>query len=235
MREIIWDTETTGFDPDSGDRLVEIAAIELQSHLPTERRFHRYINPEREVPSGAFEVHGLSWDFLKAHPVFADVAADFLEFIDGATLIAHNAEFDMKFINAELGWAGLPTLPMSCSLDTLVLAREKFPSQSNSLDALCRRFDIDNSMREKHSALLDCELLAEVYLELIGGRQPDLVLAGGTKPAVAKVAPETAPAVGLKTARTTPLPSRLTEDERTAHQGFIGELGEDPLWNKLGG
>ena len=153
MREIVWDTETTGFDPDGGDRLVEIGAVELNQHLPTGRVFHQYINPERDMPDSAFQVHGLSIDFLKDYPVFAKVGQDFLDFIGDATLIAHNANFDMKFINAELGWAGLPQVPMNRALDTLEIARKKFPGAQNSLDALCRRFGIDNSAREKHGAL----------------------------------------------------------------------------------
>ena len=176
MREIVWDTETTGFDPFAGDRIVEIGAVELNQHLPTGRVYHQYINPERDMPPGAFEVHGLSIDFLKDFPVFSNIARDFIDFVGDATLIAHNAKFDMKFINAELKNANLPQVPLNQSLDTLEIARKKFPGAQNSLDALCRRFNIDNSSRQKHGALLDSEILAEVYLELVGGRQPDFSL-----------------------------------------------------------
>ena len=176
MREIVWDTETTGFDPSAGDRIVEIGAVELNQHLPTGRVYHQYINPERDMPPGAFEVHGLSIDFLKDFPVFSDIARDFIDFVGDATLIAHNAKFDMKFINAELKNTNLPQVPLNQSLDTLEIARKKFPGAQNSLDALCRRFNIDNSSRQKHGALLDSEILAEVYLELVGGRQPDFSL-----------------------------------------------------------
>ena len=176
MREIVWDTETTGFDPFAGDRIVEIGAVELNQHLPTGRVYHQYVNPERDMPPGAFEVHGLSIDFLKDFPVFSDIARDFIDFVGDATLIAHNAKFDMKFINAELKNTNLPQVPLNQSLDTLEIARKKFPGAQNSLDALCRRFNIDNSSRQKHGALLDSEILAEVYLELVGGRQPDFSL-----------------------------------------------------------
>ena len=176
MREIVWDTETTGFDPLAGDRIVEIGAVELNQHLPTGRVYHQYVNPERDMPAGAFEVHGLSISFLKDFPTFRDIASEFIDFVGDATLIAHNAKFDMKFINAELKKVGLPEVPLNQSLDTLEIARKKFPGAQNSLDALCRRFNIDNSGRQKHGALLDSEILAEVYLELVGGRQPDFSL-----------------------------------------------------------
>jgi len=152
MREIVWDTETTGFDPLAGDRIVEIGAVELNQHLPTGRVYHQYVNPERDMPAGAFEVHGLSISFLKDFPTFRDIASEFIDFVGDATLIAHNAKFDMKFINAELKKAGLPEVPLNQSLDTLEIARKKFPGAQNSLDALCRRFNIDNSGRQKHGA-----------------------------------------------------------------------------------
>ena len=176
MREIVWDTETTGFDPESGDRLVEIGAVELHNHMPTGSVYHQYINPERPMPQEAYAVHGLGDEFLADKPVFKTIARDFLEFIGDAKIVAHNAKFDMRFINAELKWIGISPIPASQSLDTLEIARRKFPGAQNSLDALCRRFGIDNSAREKHGALLDSEILAEVYLELIGGRQPDFTL-----------------------------------------------------------
>ncbi len=177
LREIVIDTETTGFEPSEGHRIVEIGAVELENHMPTGRTYHQYINPERAMPSEAFAVHGLGDDFLRDKPRFADIAAAFLEFIGTeARLVIHNASFDMKFLNADQDSAGRPQIAMPRALDTVALARRKFPGASASLDSLCRRFGIDNSAREKHGALLDSELLAEVYLELIGGRQPDFGL-----------------------------------------------------------
>lgn len=170
MREIVLDTETTGFEPASGDRIVEIGAVELFNHLPTGRTYHQYINPQRAMPTAAFEVHGLGDDFLRDKPVFKDIAAAFLDFIGDAQLVIHNAAFDMKFLNAELQWAGLPPLPYARATDTLAIAKTRFPGAPASLDALCRRFGVDNSAREKHGALLDSEILAEVYLELVGGQ-----------------------------------------------------------------
>ena len=188
MREIVLDTETTGLDPAGGDRIVEIGGVELVNHMPTGRSFHAYINPERDMPAEAFAVHGLSAEFLSDKPKFREVAPDFLAFVGDATLVIHNASFDMKFLNAELGWIEAETLPWSRAVDTLDIARRRFPGALNSLDALCRRFGVDNSGREKHGALLDSELLAEVYLELMGGRQPDLTLtvvaSGDAGPAV---------------------------------------------------
>ncbi len=176
MREIVLDTETTGLDPYSGHRLLEIGCVELINHMPTGKTYHQYINPEREVPEEAFKVHGLDNAFLDDKPKFAEVADAFLEFIGNDQLVIHNAEFDMKFLNAELGWLDRDKLPMSQATDTLKIAREKFPGERVNLDALCRKFGIDNSNRTKHGALLDSELLAEVYLELIGGREPGLLL-----------------------------------------------------------
>ncbi|MEL7259379.1 MAG: DNA polymerase III subunit epsilon, partial [Pseudomonadota bacterium] len=177
MREIVLDTETTGFEPEQGDRIVEIGGVELFNHVPTGKTFHKYINPERSMPNEAFEVHGLGDDFLRDKPLFSEVAQDFLDFVGDAKLVIHNAAFDMKFLNAELGWLQLPQLPWDQAIDTLAIARKKFPGSPASLDALCRRFGIDNSDRTLHGALLDSEILAEVYLELIGGRQPDFALA----------------------------------------------------------
>ena len=176
MREIVMDTETTGLDPNGGDRIVEIGGVELVNHLPTGRTYHQYINPERSMPREAFEIHGLGDDFLRDKPVFARIAEDFVSFIGDARLVIHNASFDMAFLNAELSRAGHEKLPMARALDTLDIARRKFPGAQASLDALCKRFGVDNSAREKHGALLDSEILAEVYLELIGGRQPDFAL-----------------------------------------------------------
>ena len=176
MREIVLDTETTGLDPSTGDRIVEIGAVELLNHLPTGKTFHKYLNPERNMPEEAQAVHGLTEEFLKDKPVFSQIADDFLTFIKGSKLVIHNASFDMKFINAELALVGKTTLPGGIAIDTLGIARKKFPGSPASLDALCRRFNIDNSARTLHGALLDSEILAEVYLELIGGRQPDFGL-----------------------------------------------------------
>ena len=178
MREIVLDTETTGFDPLTGDRIVEIGCVEVINYIPTDNQLHLYINPERDMPPGAFAVHGLSEEFLRDKPVFAQICGQFLDFIGDSRLVIHNAEFDMKFINAELVRLGIKPLPMSRALDTVGMARRKFPGAPASLDALCRRFGIDNSNRTLHGALLDAQLLGEVYLELQGGRQPDLVLAG---------------------------------------------------------
>lgn len=226
MREIVWDTETTGFDPEGGDRIVEIGAVELIGHMATGKTFHQYINPERSMPQEAFEVHGLGDDFLRDKPKFAQIGRDFLAFVGDAKLIAHNASFDMKFINAELKWMGLPPIPMEQSLDTLVIARKRFPGSPASLDALCRRFNINNEARTLHGALLDSEILAEVYLELIGGRQPDFGLS--TQPA--RKVGETGEWVPK--ARATALSSRLTEKEAVAHAEFVAKLGDDAMWRK---
>jgi DNA polymerase-3 subunit epsilon len=231
MREIVLDTETTGFEPSAGDRIVEIGAIELFNHMPTGRTYHQYINPERSMPKEAFEVHGLGDDFLRDKPKFAAIAADFVGFIGvDSTLVIHNAAFDMKFLNAELDWAGHPVLPMDRALDTVAIARRKFPGSPASLDALCRRFGIDNSAREKHGALLDSELLAEVYLELIGGRQPDFVLSvsAGASETLATEAWRPRP-------RSVPLAPRLTAAESDAHAAMIALIGETALWNRFSG
>ncbi len=225
MREIVLDTETTGFDPEGGDRLVEIGAVELLNHLPTGKVYHQYINPQRDIPEGAFQVHGLSEEFLKSYPVFNAVAQAFLDFIGDSQLIIHNAAFDMKFLNHELAQAGFPILATSRATDTLAMARVKYPGAQNSLDALCRRFGVDNSARTKHGALLDSEILAEVYLELVGGRQPDLTLSPQSMAAVASAAP--ARKVG---ARPTPLPPRITEEETRAHTDFVAKLGDASIW-----
>lgn len=229
MREIVLDTETTGFDPDTGDRLVEIGAVELFNHLPTGQVFHTYINPERDIPEGAFAVHGLSRDFLADKAVFAQVAADFLAFIGDARLVIHNAAFDMKFLNAELRWAGHPEIAPARAIDSLDLARRRFPGANNTLDSLCRRFGVDNSARQKHGALLDSELLAEVYLELIGGRQPGLVLTSQRRDTV-----ETVDHTYSPPPRPRPLAPRLTPEERAAHAAFVAELGETALWPRSG-
>jgi DNA polymerase-3 subunit epsilon len=229
MREIVLDTETTGFEPDTGDRIVEIGAVELVNHVATGRVYHQYVNPERAMPQGAFEVHGLGDEFLRDFPVFAQVGQAFLDFIGESKLVIHNAAFDMKFLNAELGWMGLPRLSMDRAIDTLAIAKSKFPGSPASLDALCRRFGVDNASRTKHGALLDSEILAEVYLELIGGRQPTLVLAdagrrsagGGARDGAWKPGP-----------RPRALPPRLTESERAAHAALVAELGDGALWSR---
>lgn len=228
MREIVLDTETTGFEPEDGDRIVEIGAVELLNHVPTGRTYHQYINPQRSMPKEAFEVHGLGDDFLRDKPLFVDIAQAFVDFIGDATLVIHNAAFDMKFLNAELGWVKRPLLPMDRALDTLAIARRRFPGSPASLDALCRRFGIDNSNRTLHGALLDSEILAEVYLELIGGRQPDFALA--TDP-TDQSRGETGSTWRARP-RPTPLSSRLTESEAAAHVAFVAELGYDAFWKK---
>ncbi|SEN11849.1 DNA polymerase-3 subunit epsilon [Loktanella fryxellensis] len=230
MREIVLDTETTGFEPEDGDRIVEIGAVELINHMPTGRTYHQYINPQRTMPQGAFEVHGLGDDFLRDKPVFAAVAQDFLDFIGAdARLVIHNAAFDMKFLNAELGWAKKPLIAADRALDTLAIARRQFPGSPASLDALCRRFGINNDARTLHGALLDSEILAEVYLELIGGRQPDFGLATQGQQA----ASTTTNAKWRAKPREKPLPPRLTAEEAAAHDAFVAKLGDDAVWKKL--
>ncbi len=233
MREIVLDTETTGFDPEQGDRIVEIGAVELFNHLPTGNTYHQYINPERSMPQGAFEIHGLGDDFLRDKPVFKTIGQAFLDFIGDAKLVIHNAAFDMKFLNAELTKMGLAPLPWARAIDTLAIARSRFPGSPASLDALCRRFNVDNSRREKHGALLDSEILAEVYLELVGGRQPDfaLVTAGPLQDGNAAQSQGTTWRAGR---RPTPLPSRVTDEEAAAHHKFTTKLGANALWYKRG-
>lgn len=230
MREIVLDTETTGLDPKEGHRIVEIGAVELWNHVPTGNTFHQYINPERDMPSEAYEVHGLGNDFLADKPVFAAIAQAFLDFVQDGRLVIHNAAFDMKFLNAELAWAKLPVLPMERALDTLALARRKFPGSPASLDALCRRFGVDNSAREKHGALLDSEILADVYLELIGGRQPDFGLTTGASGA----AGGSDAGQWLARPRSAPLPPRISDEEAAAHAALIEELGDGAVWKRLG-
>ena len=233
MREIVFDTETTGLEPTRGDRVVEIGAVELFNHLPTGNTFHQYINPERAMPQEAFDIHGLGDDFLRDKPRFAQIARSFLDFIGtDAKLIAHNADFDMRFINAELAQCNLPQIPASRALDSAALARRKFPGSPASLDALCRRFGIDNSARDYHGALLDSQLLAEVYLELIGGRQPDLVLdqpAQSASPGATAATPSSGP---VPRARPFPLPPRLTDAEARAHAEMVAKLGENAIWRR---
>jgi DNA polymerase-3 subunit epsilon len=231
MREIVLDTETTGLDPLEGHRIVEIGAVELHNHVPTGRTFHQYINPRRDMPQDAFDVHGISTEFLADKPPFEAIAQAFLDFVRDARLVIHNAEFDMRFLNAELGWAGLPLLPMSQAHDTVAMARRRFPGSPASLDALCRRFDIDNSRRTYHGALLDSEILADVYLELIGGRQPGLVLAH--RPEGRDTSATAAGTAWRPGPRTEPLPPRLTEEERAAHAAMVAALGEGSIWARF--
>jgi DNA polymerase-3 subunit epsilon len=222
MREIVLDTETTGLDPADGHRIVEIACLELVNHVPTKRIFREYVNPEREMPEDALRVHGLSNDFLGDKPVFSEVVARFLEFIGEDTLVIHNAEFDLKFINWELGQLGFTPLPGARAVDTLMLARQRYPGAANSLDALCKRFEIDNSARSYHGALLDCELLAEVYLELLGGRQPGFELArarGSTRREAAERP--------VRPAR----PHAPSDSELEAHRRMLEKLNA-PLWSE---
>ena len=228
MREIVLDTETTGFDPEKGDRIVEIGAVELFNHLPTGQTFHRYLNPDRAMPEDAFKVHGLSDAFLADKPRFSDVAADLLAFVADAPLVIHNAAFDMRFLNAEFGWQRLPPIPLDRAVDTLAIARRRFPGAQASLDALCRRFGIDTSARTLHGALLDSQILAEVYLELIGGRQPNLVLsASGPARNATGVA---GPGDGRLRARPAALPARLTPQEAADHATFVATLAGGGLW-----
>lgn len=220
MREIVLDTETTGLSPGVGHRIVEIGCVELVNHVATGRTYQQYVNPEMEMPEEAFRVHGLATDFLRQHPVFADVADDFLGFIEDATLVIHNADFDMGFINAELTRLERPVLSMEQTIDTVGLARRKFPGAQANLDALCRRFDIDLADRALHGALKDAHLLARVYLELVGGRQPGLELA-----AEATAVPTTVPG-----ARRPPRPHAPSPEEEAAHAKFLESL-QAPLWN----
>ncbi len=223
MREIVLDTETTGLDPASGHRVVEIACIELINRIPSGRHYQTYVNPERDMPEEAFRVHGLSQDFLSQFPLFADVADDFLTFIEDGALVIHNAEFDLKFLNAELALIDRPRLDGFEVVDTVALARRKFPGAPVSLDALCRRFAIDNSDRDLHGALLDARLLADVYLELMGGRQPGLGLA-------AEVG-EKAEGGRVERPIRAPRSHEATAEEQAAHAAFVGTM-DDPIWKK---
>jgi DNA polymerase-3 subunit epsilon len=241
MREIVLDTETTGFEPEQGDRIVEIGALEIVNLRPTGRTYHQYINPERDMPEGAFGVHGIGPDLLaepraakpgevtlRDKPIFAQVGQAFVDFVGDAKLVIHNAAFDMKFLNFELTRMGLAELEWARAVDTLAIARKKFPGSPASLDALCRRFGIDNSSRTLHGALLDSEILAEVYLELLGGAQPDFALSTG--PVSVGGSAQNAPLPK----RPTPLAQRLTEAEAAAHAEFVAKLGDAAIWAKYG-
>lgn len=232
MREIVLDTETTGLDPHEGHRIVEIGAVEIFNGLPTGRTYHQYINPQRNMPAEAFAIHGLGDDFLKDKPVFADIANDFVTFIGDAQLVIHNASFDMKFINAELSWINKTLIPLNKAIDTLQIARKKFPGSPASLDALCRRFNIDNSARTLHGALLDSEILAEVYLELSGGRQPDFELSAQSEKLETPFITSNANDL-ISRARPSKLPLRITEEEKAAHAAFVDSLGDRTIWRKV--
>src|SRR5712671_2069606 len=226
MREIVLDTETTGLDPLRGDRLVEIGCIEIFNRMPTGQTFHRYINPERDMPAEAYAVHGLSTGFLASKPLFGEVVDEFLEFIADAPLVIHNASFDISFINAELDRIKRQVIARDRLVDTLLLARRKHPGVSNKLDDLCSRYAIDNSRRTKHGALLDAELLAEVYIDLIGARQSQLILAADARDTRAGGYGEMP-----RRQRPIPLMPRVTEADRIAHQAFVATLGDKPIWN----
>src|SRR5512140_520695 len=230
MREIVLDTETTGLDPLRGDRLVEIGCVEIFNRMPTGQTFHRHLNPERDMPAEAFAVHGLSSEFLADKPLFAHVVEDFLEFIGNAPLVIHNASFDISFINAELDRIKRPPIVRDRLVDTLLLARRKHPGVSNRLDDLCSRYSIDNSRRTKHGALLDAELLAEVYVDLVGARQSQLLLASESREIRVAGAGEMP-----RRLRETPLAPRITEADHAAHQAFVATLGDKPIWNEFWG
>lgn len=223
MREIALDTETTGLDPFTGHRIVEIGAVEMMNHVRTGDHFHIYLNPQRDMPREAEQVHGLSIDFLRDKPLFRDIADGFIEFLQDSTLVIHNAQFDMKFINAELERLGYPALPMSRTLDTVQMARKRFPGQPANLDALCRRFSIDLSARGKHGALLDAELLADVYLELRGGRQAGLALQ--------TAAEQTETVIRENTEQLEARDFPLSEREKQAHRALLEKM-EGALWQQ---
>ncbi|ODM74345.1 DNA polymerase III subunit epsilon [Bradyrhizobium elkanii] len=227
MREIVLDTETTGLDPLRGDRLVEIGCVEIYNRMPTGQTYHVYINPERDMPAEAFAVHGLSTEFLASKPLFNEVVDEFLAFIGDTPLVIHNASFDISFINAELDRIKRQVIPKDRLVDTLLLARRKHPGVSNRLDDLCSRYQIDNSRRTKHGALLDAELLAEVYIDLIGARQSQLILASETSDARAGGHSGDTP----RRQRETPLLARVSDADREAHRAFIATLGDKPIWN----
>ena len=223
LREIVLDTETTGLDPAQGHRVVEVAAVELIDHVPTGVTFQTYINPERDMPEEAFRIHGLAADFLDEFPVFTAIADDLCTFLGEAPLVIHNAVFDMRFLNAELTGAGRAVIPFTRAIDTLALAQRKFPGAANSLDALCRRFAIDASSRTLHGALLDCQLLAEVYLQLLGGRQTDLGLKPGARTTVAGNGQQRR----FRVAR----PHAPSAQELARHEAFVDKL-DDPVWRR---
>lgn len=227
IREIVLDTETTGLSPQGGDRLVEIGGVELINHIPTGKHVHLYINPQRSMPEEAFRVHGLSEEFLSDKPIFKDVVDEFLEFIGDSTLVIHNAPFDMGFLNHQLEGLGRPKLSNPV-IDTVMVARAKHPGARVSLDALCKVYGIDNSRRTLHGALLDSEILAEVYLELIGGKQVSLALVAEAETSAAEQAVARVPVLP----RPSPLPNRIHPEEFAAHEAFVGKMGENAIWMK---
>lgn len=234
MREIVLDTETTGINPRDGHRIIEIGALELINHTPTGAQLHLYINPEREVDAGAFEVHGISNEFLADKPVFADVADEFQAFVGDDMMVIHNASFDVGFINAELERLGRAPYPMTQAVDTLAMARKKFPGAQANLNALCRRFEIDNGHRDLHGALIDADLLAEVYIELLGGRQPGLSLDPAQAAPRSQSENNDVVAAGFEIsdqARREPRPHAPTEEERQAHAAFL-ETIKEPVWHQ---
>ena len=224
MREIVLDTETTGLDPASGHRIVEVGCLELMHHLPTGREFRRHVNPEREMPEEARAVHGLSDEFLAKQPLFAAIAQELLDFLADSPLVIHNASFDLGFLNAEFARLDLPPIEAKRAVDTLALARKRFPGAQASLDALCRRFGIDNTARSLHGALLDCQLLAEVYVELLGGRQPGLELDPAQRAAAEIVGKKDRPA---RPAR----PHAPSAEELAAHETFLEKI-PNPIWRR---
>jgi DNA polymerase III subunit epsilon len=228
MREIVFDTETTGFEPNDGHRIVEIGLVELVDHFPTGNELQFYLNPERDVPIESERIHGLSATFLADKALFAHIVDDFLAFIGDAPLVIHNASFDIRFINAELARVGREPIPLHRAIDTIEIAKRKLPGARYSLDELCKRFAIDLTARSKHGALLDCQLTAQVYLELIGGRQKGFSLAPAEIAAAAPSGP------GPARQRTIPLASRLTDEERARHELFVAtELGDSAVWKKI--
>ena len=225
VREIVFDTETTGFSPDKGDKLVEIGAVELINHKPTGRTYHQYINPERDVPEEVVKVHGLTEEFLKDYPTFKEIADDFIEFVgDDGILVAHNAPFDMSFINYELSVINKNTYKENRVIDTLEIAKNMFPGSRHTLDALCKRFNVDNSKRTKHGALLDAELLAEVYLQLLGGDEPDMDLKQ------AEVKKEKVLDVVINRKYREPRNFSLSENEISEHKAFMEKI-KNPIWS----
>ena len=229
IRELVMDTETTGLEPGE-HRIVEIGVVEMLNHVPTGRTYHEYINPQRSMPSEAEAIHGISEAFLADKPVFEDIAQTFVDFIGDGTLVIHNAKFDVKFLNYELGRLSKAPIQMDRVIDTLEMARNRFPGAQNSLDGLCRRFKVDSAKRVKHGALLDSELLADVYIELIGGRQGGFSLDVAAQEAVVEQEIGTS---GPARARGKPRPILMSEAEKSAHNAFVATLGDTPIWHQV--
>ncbi len=226
MREIVLDTETTGLDPNDGHRIIEIGCVELFDHVPTGVTYQVYLNPERDIPMESQRVHGITEEFVADKPLFAHVVDEFIAFIGDAPLVIHNAGFDLKFLNAEFAKVSRPPLPYDRAIDTIDIAKVKYPGSRYSLDELCRRFGIDLTSRDKHGALLDSSLLAQVYLELLGGRQTRLMLSPTDS-----ATPDSILIQQPARTRPTPLPPRITDTEQQAHAAFVATLGENALWN----